>query len=384
MIVYFLAFFTSFLLFYAIARGKKTKLIDRELVKLPKKRGVFYRVELATFFASLPPMFISAVRYYVGTDYWETYYTGFYRIMDGSIIDGFEPGFYLLNKGIQLFTENVFWLFIITSILFVGLVYKSIEDLSIDIPLSIILFFVTRYYFIGMNGVRQFIGLAILLYSIRYIYEKNPVKFGISIVIACAFHYTCILFIPAYFISRIKLNRRRILIFLVGNLIVFTAGVPMILRAIAGTKYGVLASNFDIAGIKFTVFTIALNFLLFCIGYTGYEKRKNDLKYCICLNIQFIALLTSIALQAIPLMERIYWIYSFPIIITLPYLLKGICKDGTRKIVKWGIVLIFLIYMIYDIYILGDHDVLPYQWIFGKSAIHYSGWDWYGGKIRLR
>lgn len=382
MIVYISAFLISLIFYCAIAGNRRTGLVDGYSLYPKKRRCSFTKFELAVFCASLPPMFISAVRYYVGTDYLTTYYSGFYRILEGSVVDGFEVGYYYLNRLIQLFTTNAFWLFSITSVLIVGITYKAIADISVDVPLSIILFLVTRYYFIGMNGIRQFIGLAIFAYSLKYIFERDITKFGLCVFAACMFHYSCVLFVPVYFAAKLKLSKTRIIILILASLTVFSIGVPLILRAMAGTKYGLLAMKYDTAGIKFTIFTIVLNAALFFIGYVNYKKCNNDLKYCTCLNLQFIALLTSFGLRSIPLMERVYWIYSFPVIITFPYLLYCFRGSGIRNIVKWGVILVFSIYMFYDICILEDHEVLPYQWILGKKAIPFSGWEWYGGHFQ--
>ena len=143
-----------------------------------------------------------------------------------------------------------------------------------------------------------------------------------------------------------------------------------------------MAARKGVAGIKFSFFTVCLNLILFMIGYSNYGERKRDIKYRTCLNIQLMALLTSVGLHLIPLVERIYWMFSFPIIITLPYLLNGIQNAVIRRRIRWGIILIFTVYMIYDICILKDHGVLPYQWIIGKTATKHSGWKWYGGRIR--
>ena len=384
MIVYILTFFLSVLLFCLIAKDNKARAVNGKSYRIKPKSKKFKitRFGLAVFCASLPPMFISAARYYVGTDYLETYYSGFYRILEGSVVDGFEIGFYLLNRFIQLFSSNAFWLFAVTSIIIVGTTYKAMADISIDVPLSIILFLATRYYFIGMNGVRQFMGLAFLAYSIRYVFERDFKRFGVYVFMASIFHYTCLLFIPVYFISKVKLNMRRIILAIIGDIAVFSVGVPLILRALIGTKYGLLAIKYDLAGIKFTIFTIAVNVILFIVGYASNNRRKNDLKYCTCLNIQFLALLASFGLHSIPLIERVYWIFSFPIIITFPYLLSCLHGKSLRRFVKWGIVLTFVVYMFYDICILKDHGVLPYQWIFGKRATHFSGWEWYGGAFK--
>ena len=371
-----MTFCSSLLLFLVFAGGSRTKLYNGENTSY--KRLVISKFDLAVFVSALPPMIISAIRYHVGTDYLETYYTGFYRILEGSVIDGFELGFFALNKAIQLFSDNVFWLFIITSFLFVGFVYKAIGALSVDVPLSIILFLVTRYYFIGMNGIRQFIGLAFLTYSLKFIFENNLKKFLIFVFVACMFHHTCICFTPIYFFSKFRLNIKRIIVVVLGELVLFTIAFPIFLYVLEGTKYGALISKFDLPGIKFTIFTIVLNIILFIIGYIG-KKQKYDIRINASLNIQFLALLSSLALQTIPLIERVYWIFSFPIIITFPYLIKEIKSKDIRIAIKWGVVFIFTIYMLYDICILGDHEVLPYQTIIEKTPSHYSGWEWYGG-----
>lgn len=340
--------------------------------------GKINKVRMGVFFSFLPPFIIAACRYYVGTDYLRTYYTGFYRILEGNKVDGFEPGYYLLNKFIQLFTDNVFWLIVITSLIFVGFVYKSIGDISENIPLSIILFLITRYYFVGMNGVRQFMGMAILTYSLKYLYEdEEKRKFFFCVVLACSFHYMCILFIPVFFLPKIELSKKRIVLAIGLTLVLFTYGVSTILKIITGTKYALLTQKYGVCGLKFTLFTIVLNLFLFLIGYCGYEQRKNDIKYRLFLNIEFMALLVSLVIRSIPLMERVYWFFSFPIVITFPYLSLSIEKKKTRKIIVLIMIAIFFVYMIYDISVLGDHNVLPYDTIFGKMPIHYSGREWY-------
>ena len=379
MIVYITTFCSSLLLFLLFAGGSRTKLSNGENTSF--KRLVISKFDLAVFIAALPPMIIAAIRYYVGTDYFGTYYSGFYRILDGSNVDGFEFGFWLLNKAIQTITDNVFWLFIFTSVLFVGGVYKAIGEISVDVPLSIILFFVTRYYFIGLNGIRQFIGLAFLLYSLKFVFENNLKKFLLIICLACMFHHTCVLFTPIFFISKIRLNIKKIFFLVICEFFLLIIDLPVVLELLNGTKYGLLIPKFNLAGVKFTLFTFVINLLLFSIGYIG-RKQKEDIRFNTSVNIQFLALLSCLALQSIPLIERVYWIFSFPIIVTFPFLIKGLKNKGTRIATKWMVVIIFTIYMCYDICVLGDHDVLPYQTIFDKLPIHNSLWERYGGFVK--
>lgn len=374
MIIYCITFILSLLIYITVSKGKISKKI---IIKDTKHNHYkINRVSIAILLSALPPMFISAVRYYVGTDYLVTYYTGFYRILDGSRVDGFEFGYYWLNRIIQMVTDNVFVLFAITSIIFIAVVYKGIEESSIDIPYSIMMFMFSRYYFIGMNGIRQFIAIAILTYSIKYIVEKNSKKFIICMIFAVSFHYASVLFIPVYFIGRFYMTKVRFIVITAIDIVFFSLGVNIIFRILKSTKYGLLLEKYNVCGLNFTIFTIALNAFLLYTALENYSIRKEDEKYRVYSNIQFFAFLLSLVLRSIPLMERVYWIFSFPIIISVPYFMIG-KKKTRRRIEKSVIAIVFFVYMIYDIVILNDHNVLPYQWIFGKLAIHNSGWIWY-------
>ena len=374
MIIYCITFIMSLLIYITVSNGKKFQ--KNLAVNKKNKHYVINRVSIAVFLSALPPMFISAVRYYVGTDYFVTYYTGFYRILDGSRIDGFEFGYYWLNKIIQVFTDNVFVLFIITSIMLVSIVYKGIEQLSVDIPFSIMMFMFSRYYFIGMNGIRQFMAIAMLTYSIKYVSERDAKKFTLCMVFAISFHYTSILFIPVYFIGRLYMTRMRFIIITAIDIIFFSLGGKIIFQVLKSTKYGILLLKYNVAGLNFSIATVVINLLLLYIAFENYSIRKEDEKYRVYCNIQFFAFLVSLVLRSIPLMERVYWIFSFPIIVTIPYFLSGKTKNR-KKAQKSIIAIIFFVYMIYDIVVLKDHNVLPYQWIFGRTAVHSSGWIWY-------
>ena len=369
--VYFLTFACSLLLFFWVSPSLKNKrfpLYDRRTTN----GFQISKVACACFLAALPPMFVSAVRYNVGTDYVVTYYTGFYRILEGNKFDKFEYGYYLLCKLIQLFTKNVFWVFAITAIIFVGFTYKAIYELSDNIVISIIMLLLTRNFFISMNVVRQFIAISILTYAIKYIIKKDLKKYIIFILLAMSFHASSIIFLPIYFIGKIKIPPRKLFGLAILDLVIFGVAAGELIRLLQSTKYEKLLIKYEVCGLNFTIFHIVLNVLILIVAYRNYESRKDDVKYHIFLNIQIFSFLIAIVLRSIPLMERIYWIFSFPLIVTFPTLLG----EGNKQMKRMILILIFLIlavYMLHDIGILNDHHAIPYQWIFGKTPIHCSG-----------
>lgn len=330
---------------------------------------------IACFFAALPPIIVAAIRFEVGTDYVATYQSGFLRILKGDYSDGFEKGYFLLNLIVQKITTNPQGIFIITSIIFISFVYLSIYDNSTNIPLSICLFFISRYYFIGMNCVRQFIALSILLYATKYIFKRDFKSYLIFFILAVLFHSTVLIFFPAYFLYNLELTKKNKIIIIISTLFVGVSFRTIIDIFLAGTKYQRLMNKFNTCGIKFTLFTIFFNLIILFV-FDVYRKKNNNNRidkiinksdYYILnyyYNIQFISVAITFLLQSIPLVERLYWTYSFGTIISIPYFLN---KEN-NKIKRGGIILglgmIYVIYFIYDIIILKDHEVLPYRTFF--------------------
>ena len=97
--------------------------------------------------------------------------------------------------------------------------FKSVPKFLL--PLFLFFLFVDEYFFWGMNGVRQFTAMGIWLVSIRYIINKNLVKYIFLLVIASLFHRSVLILLAFYFIPYIKLNKKVLWIGLfLGSLII--------------------------------------------------------------------------------------------------------------------------------------------------------------------
>ncbi|HIW22048.1 MAG TPA: EpsG family protein, partial [Candidatus Dorea intestinavium] len=349
--VYFITFSISLLLYYIIS---KSKIRPFKIQLLFNKSIILTKSNIACCSASIPLFLISGLRYAVGTDYFATYYTGFYRVLEDSSVDNFDLGFHGLIKGIQLFTDNAIWLFFIGSLIFIGLTMITIQDISVSPLYSVLLLLITRFYFIGMNVVKQAIALAIIVCSIKYIINQDKKKFVLTVLTASFFHYSSLVFLPVYFLGRIKLTFSKICIYILVDIGVFVIGIRYVLRLISHTKYGFLLNKFEVCGIKFMIFQVIINLLLFLVAYSN-KQQKKDMVSRVFINLQFLALLIALTLRTIPLMERIYWIFTFPQIITIPYFMK-LQKKTSRWILNSIVIGALFIFMIYDIGYVGDHD----------------------------
>lgn len=91
--------------------------------------------------------------------------------------------------------------------------------------LPLMLFFVMSngFFFWTFSGLRQSIAIMIFFYAIRFILEKDPLRYVLWISIASLFHISVITMLPFYFITKIKFNQKLVAllyiisIFLAGN-----------------------------------------------------------------------------------------------------------------------------------------------------------------------
>lgn len=369
MYIYLITFWVSILV--VIVFGNKRKNImeyNYEKNALQHISGTFRisKKRFGVFLAALPPIFISAVRYDVGTDFFATYYSGFYRVLNGSNNDKFEIGYKLVIKVIQIFTSDAQWIFVLTSIIFIGCSFKIFADQSVDIPFSILLFLISRFYLMGMNVIRQMIAIAIFTYALKYVLNKNLKKYILFSLLAISFHYSAILLLPIYYIGRLKINRRRFIQIGMIEILFASLAVSLVyqLLKVVSLKYYWLLYRFEVCGLNFTIFTIVFNVLLLFIYFYNYKSYQNNERYCLYLNIQIMATLISFVLRSIPLLERVYWLYSFPILVSIPYMLKTFEKKWLRYLATMIIIVFMVFYFIYDIIILNDHSTLPYIWKF--------------------
>lgn len=176
-----------YLIFILLLVGSFLEVFDS---KRKKAARIIYYYTLSILFL------LSFLRWERGTD-WSGYYDYFSNIYDLDFSNNFENGFILLNYCIHsLFNNYTILLFVLAAIQYFYL-SKAIGYLSIYPVMSLLCYLsVTKG---GIFFVRQYIALAILMYSIKYVIEKKIYKFIFAVIIACMIHRTALLFLPVYF-----------------------------------------------------------------------------------------------------------------------------------------------------------------------------------------
>lgn len=369
MTIYIVAFALSigtYILFSKSPKGHGRTINTQDgVVGLPGKRPILPFVVSAT-----PLVLVSGLRYNVGTDYFNTYYTGFYRVLAGSDFDQFEVGYKLLVKLIQVFTDNVFVLFFVTALITVGFTFAAFRRMSSNVAFSILLFMISRYYFIGMNGVRQMMACAVFAYALTFAIRRDVGPYLIFSLIAVSFHYSAILLLPTYWLMRIDWSPKKAITLLAITGALGTVVFPLLVRFVpAASKLGNILNTYQVAGTLFIFGTITLNLFILLVYYRIYRQHKQEAWYQCFLYLQIIAMAATLLLPSVPSIERIYWSFSFPSIICLPMVLKQISPQWMRVTATGILVVVLTAYMAYDIGVLQDHQVIPYDSIVGHEPV---------------
>lgn len=329
-----------------------------------------YTMQIIKFTACLPLLLVSALRVNVGTDYMQTYYKGFQNVINGNNFDHFEIGYKLLIYLSYFISNNPQIIFVTTSILFIVTTFYAIYNESPDVVYSVYLLVVTRYYFISMNMVKQFVAMAILLYSIKYLgLKKRNYKFWIFLIIAVLIHYSAIVGVGFWILDKISISKMKFWIITFFTCIFYFIFIKfnfsvLVQKLFFGTKYYKYFSNsFLYAGSNFAKWTFILNVCILIIFYLKLND-KSDNKYRLYFKLQLVACILCVFMPLIPLVERIFFYFGFIQILSIPYVI-GFYKRGYERLaIKLGVGFVLTLYCYIDIFVKLDHEVLPYFSVF--------------------
>lgn len=154
-------------------------------------------------------MFLAS-RTYLGRD-WDNYYRIYSNVNQQEFIFGEsrEIGFLILVRLLRFFDAEFQTFIIATSFLTLFLFYISYKNYYFLLPFGIFVFFIDWGYPVVINTIRQGIALMAFLNASLYIdsSEKNAGrKFLAFMLFGLLFHYTILMFLPFYYIGKLKLN----------------------------------------------------------------------------------------------------------------------------------------------------------------------------------
>lgn len=165
-----------------------------------------------------------------------------------------EVGFYFLASLIRTFTSNCTLYFtVISGITFIFL-YKSLRRYSI-FPLVGLCVYIARFFLSrNMMQIRAALAIAVIVYALRYVAERNFKKYLIYIAIGSLLHYSILSALPFYWFNKIPFSHKTVFMMTVGA-IVFAAMFNPLIHNMIG-EYSIMldiTTSYTVGSSEYTI-----------------------------------------------------------------------------------------------------------------------------------
>ena len=230
-----------------------------------------------------------------------------------------EIMFVLVNHILYGLTHNVSIVFLFYALVTYGLVLFRLWELrnSVSFSMAFISFF-AFCYFQSLNGMRQYVAIAIVFFATRYIYKGKYLQFVVGILLAFTFHKSALLGFICFgseFVCWQYIEKNKKILLLVMTL-AGVAAIPFCVNTMEGYAH-YFENKFENTGFKVLELSIIFVFSLFYIYYykrrqpfldnnTNYRIRSTQIYYIMATGLWTVG-------YYYPFMDRISW-YFLPFV----------------------------------------------------------------------
>ena len=327
---------------------------------------------------------VMALRFDIGNDYRQYTQTAHEAYVGGYVVT--EAGFNWLVRLLYGIAGGEYYELMFAAFAFVTLLFflKAFARQSVSFSQTFFLFMTLGLYFQTFNTVRYYLALAIALYCMQYVLEKDYIKFVFWICIAALFHKSVLLVLPVYWIASFGWKRWQV----VAGIMVSAAcylgkGLVLKLALVLYPSYKntiYLEGGGSLSSTLRTLAVLALYVWFVYVHWGGSERKAlkeqswyRELRFYGQLNL--LALVTGTFFSFLPVVTRISYYFAVSQLLMIPLILQNIREQKIRRKVT---VMIFAACILYFVVFLlqADQDgvkLLPYQsWLFETERYTYK------------
>lgn len=251
-----------------------------------------------------------------------------------------SPGFDTINTIFKHFISEDYHIWLMTIAIFTGIpIMLKLREKSVNYFYSLFLFMTSMLFFWMLNGMRQFLVVAIMFYVSDWIEERKTIQFIVLVLIMATIHFTALVMIPMYFIATEKPFGKKVILFmalLLAAIIFLNPFISLVENLMSETAYAGFSEQFaQDDGVN------PIRVLVMCvtpaIAFWGRKiiALENNVYINICVNmsvicagIYFLGMFTSgILVGRLPVYFEIYNL------ILLPYIMRVCFTKKSSKIV---------------------------------------------------
>ena len=172
---------------------------------------------------------VAGLRYETGVDWYV--YRDMFRNIDPvrnlteksgreNILGNIDLGYSLFTSFIKELGGSIQTVFFLLASWTGFYIYYGIKRYSPFPATSLLIYYCLVFFYLDMSGIRQAFALSVFLYSSKYILRRQAMKFVSYMVLAILFHWSAILLIPMYFLTK-KISSKVLLVILSLSVVVY-------------------------------------------------------------------------------------------------------------------------------------------------------------------
>lgn len=286
-------------------------------------------------------------RGFIGFD-WSNYYVVFKNMLPVFPLDNYgkngfqEPLFKIYVSIFKLFTDNYLIYQFVSTLIDIVVISWFIKRYSISYALSFAIFLAFSFG-LAVDVQRNVKSLLLLLWAIKYIDEKKPIKFLLLNFTALFFHSSAIFFFPCYLIGSFKIPKRLYISLFVLLLIYFLLQLHIVYSMLdsfanlLGGGYVMQLENYSESniysgskGISIGAIERIGTFVLICLYYNSLIQKLPHIRTI--LNIHLYSMFYQFVLYDFSVIStRIGLLFSFTYWIIWPSLIY--VSKANRKLI---------------------------------------------------
>lgn len=324
---------------------------------------------------------VMALRFDIGNDYRQYTQTAHEAYVGGYVVT--EVGFNWLVRLLYGIAGGEYYELVFAVFAFVTLLFflKAFVRQSISFFQTFFLFMTMGLYFQTFNTVRYYLALAIALFSMKYVLEKDCLKFVFWILLAALFHKSVLLVLPVYWVAAFAWKKWQIAAGFALSVVCYM-GRSFVLR-LALVLYPSYRNTIFLEGggslfsTLRTLAVLALYGWFVCThAYVGELREQSwyrELRFYGQLNL--LALVTGTFFSFLPVITRVSYYFGVSQLFMIPLILYNIDEQKLRRKVTLIVFVVCILHFV--VFLLQAHQdgvgILPYRsWLFETERYTYK------------
>lgn len=265
-----------------------------------------------------------------------------------------EPGYTALLMLISKFTKNPQIFLMIIAFITIGLILKRVSDSSEDVGLSIFLFYATGIYLGIMNGLRQYLVVAILFYMTDLIKKNKPVLYIICVLLLSTIHTSALFMIPVFFFARKKVWNLNTIVLLIVFVIV-CVNFSTVIQNISGILDSTVYGNYSESLIYDTesganLLRIVVMLVPVLLSFIGRKYvNVDDIDYRVYSNM----LVLNAAFYCLAaynwIFARIAMYLHIYMLLFYPFIINRLFNGKNKRFFKWMLIVFYTFFIFYEV-----------------------------------